>query len=133
VGELCPVHVIQFQFYQLLQNLITNSIKFARPGHPPHITIQSKIVEGSKLKKYDLLPHIKYCHISVTDNGIGFEKKFYGKIFEVFQKLHSKDEYAGTGIGLAIVKKIVDNHNGHITVTSQLNSGTTFDIYIPAV
>lgn len=132
VGELCPVHVIQFQFYQLLQNLITNSIKFARPGHPPHIIIQSKIVEGNKLKKYDLLPHIQYCHISIRDNGIGFEKKFYGKIFEVFQKLHSKDEYAGTGIGLAIVKKIVDNHNGHITVTSQLNSGTTFDIYLPA-
>ncbi|MBK5283827.1 MAG: two-component sensor histidine kinase, partial [Bacteroidia bacterium] len=66
-----------------------------------------------------------------TDNGIGFEKEYSEKIFEVFQKLHSKDEYAGTGIGLAIVKKIVDNHHGIITATSALNKGTTFDIYIP--
>ena len=63
---------------------------------------------------------------------IGFEKEYYAKIFEVFQKLHGKEQYAGTGIGLAIVKKIVENHQGIITVTSEINKGTTFDIYIPA-
>lgn len=74
----------------------------------------------------------EYNHIRITDNGIGFEREFSEKIFEVFQRLHSKEEYAGTGIGLAIVKKIVDNHNGTITAISELGKGTTFDIYIPA-
>lgn len=72
-----------------------------------------------------------YCHISVADNGIGFEEKFSVKIFEVFQKLHGKDEFPGTGIGLATVKKIVDHHNGIINVKSVLKKGSTFDIYIP--
>ena len=78
-----------------------------------------------------LLPNKKYCHIMVSDNGIGFEEKFNDKIFEVFQKLHGKDEYPGTGIGLATVKKIVEHHNGIIHVKSELNKGSTFNIYIP--
>ena len=72
------------------------------------------------------------CHISITDNGIGFEKEFSEKIFEVFQRLHGKEEYPGKGICHAIVKTIVDNHNGIITATSELDKGTIFDIYIPA-
>jgi two-component system, chemotaxis family, CheB/CheR fusion protein len=79
------------------------------------------------------LPDKNYCHISVSDNGIGFEEKFNEKIFEVFQKLHGKDEYPGTGIGLATVKKIVGHHNGVIDVKSALNKGTTFNIYIPVL
>ena len=67
----------------------------------------------------------------MSDNGIGFEKQFTEKIFEVFQKLHDKEEYAGTGIGLAIVKKIIDNHNGVITTDSELGKGATFNIYLP--
>jgi two-component system CheB/CheR fusion protein len=130
--ELCPANIIVFQFYQLMQNLISNALKFSKPKHPPHIIIKGSIVEGNKLKYHKLSPEKKYCHITVTDNGIGFENKFSEKIFEVFQRLHGKEEYAGTGIGLAIVRKIVDNHNGMITATSKLNKGTTFDIYIPA-
>jgi len=129
---LCPANIIVFQFHQLMQNLISNALKFSRPKHPPHIIIKSSIVEGNTLKNHKLSPDKKYCHIIVSDNGIGFEKKFSEKIFEVFQRLHGKEEYAGTGIGLAIVRKIVDNHNGIITATSKLNKGTTFDIYIPA-
>ena len=87
---------------------------------------------NGKVGKANLSPQKEYCHITITDNGIGFEKEFSEKIFEVFQKLHGKEEYAGTGIGLAIVKKIVENHNGIITATSELKKGTTFDIYIPA-
>ena len=68
----------------------------------------------------------------IADNGIGFDQEYSKRIFEVFEKLHSKDEYPGTGIGLAIVKKIVENHNGFISATSELNKGTTFDIYFPA-
>ncbi|MBK5272494.1 MAG: PAS domain-containing protein, partial [Bacteroidia bacterium] len=130
--ELYPVNIIRFQFHQLLNNLIGNSLKFSRPQHPPHIIIKGSLVKGSDIRTQNLPPEKNYCHISIADNGIGFEKEFSEKIFEVFQKLHSKDEYEGTGIGLAIVKKIVDNHHGIIIATSLLNKGVTFDIYIPA-
>jgi signal transduction histidine kinase len=131
-SELCQVNVIQFQFRQLMINLIGNSLKFSVPQIPPHIVIASKIETGSQLNNEKLSPEKKYCHITVTDNGIGFEPKFHDRIFEVFQKLHDKEEYPGTGIGLAIVKKIVENHNGIITATSELGKGARFDIYIPA-
>jgi signal transduction histidine kinase len=74
-----------------------------------------------------------YCHISISDNGIGFEQQYSEKIFEVFQRLHGRSEYQGTGIGLAIVKKIVENHNGIITAKGEQDKGATFDIYIPAM
>jgi two-component system CheB/CheR fusion protein len=130
--ELCSVNVIPFQFQQLMHNLISNALKFSHPNLPPHIVIRSNVAKGNKLQNTNLVSDQNYCHISVADNGIGFEKEFSKKIFEVFQQLHGKEEYAGTGIGLAIVKKIVDNHNGIITATSELNKGSIFDIYIPA-
>jgi two-component system CheB/CheR fusion protein len=132
VGPICQANIVVFQFHQLLQNLISNALKFSRPKYPPQIIIKSSIIEGSKLKIHELSSKKKYCHITVTDNGIGFENKFREKIFEVFQKLHGKEEYPGTGIGLAIVRKIVENHNGIITAKSKLSKGTTFDIYIPS-
>jgi len=127
---LCPAYIIPFQFRQLMHNLINNALKFSNEGIPPHIIIKSEIVTGGPNNK--LIPGKEYCHITFTDNGIGFEPEYSERIFEVFQKLHGKDEYAGTGIGLAIVKKIVDNHNGLITATSELNKGASFDIYIPS-
>jgi len=130
--ELCSANIIPFQFRQLIYNLISNALKFSRANVPSLITIKSIIVKGSKLNVEKLSPEKNYCHITVKDNGIGFEPHFSEHIFGVFQKLHSKDVYAGTGIGLAIVKKIVENHNGIITATSELNKGATFDIYIPA-
>jgi light-regulated signal transduction histidine kinase (bacteriophytochrome) len=129
--ELCPANIIFFQFRQLMYNLISNALKFSRPDLPSHIIIKSRIVKGNKLDNEKLSPEKDYCHITVKDNGIGFEPHFSQRIFEVFQKLHSKEEYAGTGIGLAIVKKIIENHNGMITATSELKKGATFDIYIP--
>jgi len=129
---LCPANIIAFQFRQLMHNLIGNALKYSKPKHPPHIIIKSRIVKGSKLNNKKLSPDKNYCHITVQDNGIGFEPQFSERIFEVFQKLHGKEEYEGTGIGLAIVKKIVENHNGIITTTSKLNKGATFDIYIPS-
>ncbi len=124
--------VIVFQFRQLLHNLISNALKFSNPGVPPHITITSQTIKGGKLINGTLLPEKVYCHLTITDNGIGFDPKFSEKIFEVFQRLHSKAEYTGTGIGLAIVKKIVANHNGLVTATSELNKGARFDLYMPA-
>lgn len=132
VEENCEADVIPFQFRQLMQNLISNALKFSRAGVPPHIVIRCSIKKGSEFNSVQLPQKNKeYCHISVTDNGIGFEDKFKDKIFEVFQKLHGKETYSGTGIGLATVKKIVDNHHGIITATSELDKGTTFNIYFP--
>lgn len=129
--ENCEANIIPFQFRQLLYNLISNSLKFSKPETPIVIKINSKIVKGAALENKKLEPETNYCHIQIQDNGIGFEQQYSAKIFEVFQRLHGKLEYSGTGIGLAIVKKIVDNHNGIITATGEKNKGATFDIYIP--
>jgi signal transduction histidine kinase len=123
--------IIPFQFIQLMQNLITNSIKFAKPNVAPHIIIKSRIVNGKQTEEESLSHDRNYCHIIFQDNGIGFEQQFNDKIFEVFQKLHNRETYEGTGIGLAIVKKIIDNHNGLIKATGTLMEGARFDIYIP--
>ena len=132
VKEICKVKIIPFQFRQLMYNLISNALKFSNPKIPPHITIENSNIKYSNANDANLALNKEYCHITISDNGIGFEKEYSEKIFQVFQKLHGKEEYAGTGIGLAIVKKIVENHNGIITATSELNKGTRFDIYIPA-
>jgi signal transduction histidine kinase len=132
VTEICPALIIPFQFRQLLFNLISNSLKFSNKSIPPHITISCKIENGMKINNDKLNKEINYCHIIFQDNGIGFEPEYNKRIFDVFQRLHGKDEYPGTGIGLAIVKKIVDYHHGIIIATGILNKGAIFDIYIPA-
>ncbi len=131
--ESCQVPIIVFQFNQLMNNLIGNALKFSSPLRAPHIQIKFEMVEDKDVDTVRLVPDKTYCHISVRDNGIGFEPRFSEKIFEVFQKLHGRGEYPGTGIGLAIVKKIANNHNGYVIATSEPNEGTTFDIYIPLI
>ncbi len=131
--ELCDANIIPFQFRQLFSNLISNSLKFSNPAYPPHIKIKSEIVKGEMLKPEGLSQDKNYCHISVSDNGIGFEQQYSEKIFELFQRLHGRSEYNGTGIGLAIVKKIVENHDGIITTKAEINKGVTFNIYIPSI
>ena len=131
ITEICDVKIIPFQFRQLMQNIISNALKFSKPNIPPHIKISSVNKTFSKINEVNLTSDKEYSHISISDNGIGFEKEFAEKIFEVFQKLHGKEEYAGTGIGLAIVKKIIDNHKGIVTATSSLNNGASFNMYIP--
>jgi signal transduction histidine kinase len=123
--------VIPFQFVQLMENLIHNAIKFAKTETPLEITIRSRLVSGLDLQIENLSTELKYCHISFGDNGIGFEPQHSEKIFGVFQKLHGRDVYEGTGIGLAIVKKIVENHNGYINAVGEPMEGATFNIYIP--
>tara|TARA_R110002072_G_scaffold140286_1_gene284358 strand:+ start:266485 stop:269718 length:3234 start_codon:yes stop_codon:yes gene_type:complete len=132
INASCTVRIIPFQFKQLLSNLISNSLKFSDPARSPELTITCQMITGLESGLSQLTENQRYSHISISDNGIGFDEKYSEKIFEVFQRLHSKAEYAGTGIGLAIVKKIVDNHNGFISATSELGKGATFDIYIPA-
>lgn len=128
---LCNLNIIPFQFRQLFHNLITNSIKFAKPNLSAQILIKSKIVTGKNSNNKYLFEQKKYCHITYSDNGIGFDPQYKDRIFEVFQRLHSAEEYTGTGIGLAICKRIVENHKGIITATGELGSGARFDIYIP--
>ncbi|CAN5254306.1 PAS domain S-box protein [soil metagenome] len=131
VNNTCEVNIIPFQFQQLFYNLISNSLKFSNPEKRLHITITTEQSQGSKSDNNELIHGKNYCHIIVADNGIGFEPQYNEKIFELFQRLHGRNEYNGTGIGLAIVKKIVENHHGVITAKGELGEGATFDIYIP--
>ncbi|MEO5905563.1 MAG: ATP-binding protein, partial [Saprospiraceae bacterium] len=131
-GELSDIKIIPFQFRQLLQNLIGNALKFSSPHRHPHIIIKSHTAKGLTFKHESLSAQKLYYHVSVEDNGVGFDPQYSERVFEIFERLHDKDLYPGTGIGLAIVKKIVDNHNGFITATSEVDQGTTFDIYFPA-
>jgi len=131
VVEMCDVHIIRFQFRQLMHNLIGNSLKFSKPGIAPHIILKSRIINGSEVPNQKLLYEKNYCHITITDNGIGFKPQYKDHIFKLFKRLHDKEQITGTGIGLTIVKKIIENHNGVIIATSDLNKGATFDIYIP--
>jgi len=127
--NLAHVKVIPFQFRQLLHNLISNSLKFAKPDVSPVITIKSRMILAHKLQKEKVQPK-NYCHITYSDNGIGFDPQYKERIFEVFQRLHSTEQYSGTGIGLAICKRIMENHKGMITATGEAGKGAQFDIYI---
>ncbi|WP_339881385.1 PAS domain S-box protein [uncultured Algoriphagus sp.] len=131
IKSTCDVQVISFQFKQVLSNLISNSLKFAHSDRKPVIIITCEIISGVDLQ-IDAFPVDQpYNHISFSDNGIGFDPAYEEKIFELFQRLHGKSQYSGTGIGLAIVKKIVDNHNGIIKATGDSGNGARFDIYFP--
>jgi light-regulated signal transduction histidine kinase (bacteriophytochrome) len=109
------------QIRQLMQNLIANGIKYQKKGNAPHITITSKPAPDGMVR------------IEVTDNGIGIKPEFQDAIFAMFKRLHSRDEYEGTGIGLAVCKKIVERHGGKIGIESQPDKGSTFWFIIPVV
>lgn len=132
-GTLPTINVIPYQFEQLFTNILSNALKFSKPLVSPAIEIACQTISGSLVGNEQVNAKTISHHISISDNGIGFDPQFSERIFQVFQRLHSRDEYAGTGIGLAIVKKIVENHNGIITATSELGKGVRFDIYIPVV
>jgi PAS domain S-box-containing protein len=122
---------VRVQISQLITNLLDNAIKYSRPGIKPQIKITNTIIEGKKIKNAEANKQKTYHAIKFADNGIGFEQEYANKIFELFQRLHRKNEYSGTGIGLAIVNKIVSNHKGFIIAEGKLNKGSTFTIYIP--
>jgi PAS domain S-box-containing protein len=128
---LGSLNIIPFQFRQLMHNLISNSLKFSKKGLTPRIQITADRFSPDQLITGILGYSTHYCRIRVADNGIGFEPEYRERVFEVFQRLHNRHEYAGTGIGLAIVKKIVENHHGVIQATAEPDSGAIFDIYIP--
>ncbi len=133
VVEITPLPVVDgvsSQLRQVFQNLISNSIKFARKDATCQIRITGELV-ASKQINAQASAEGKYCRISIQDNGIGFKPEFSQRIFEIFQRLNGRNEFEGTGIGLAIVKKVVDRHDGLIYASSQENEGATFTIILP--
>lgn len=128
-SQLPQLHAVPFQLSQLFTNLFGNSIKFARKDVPLAINLTTAEIFMPAANTGEA-PR-QYHHIAITDNGIGFEPQYAAKIFEVFQRLHSKDTYEGTGIGLSICKRIMENHNGTITAEGIPGKGATFNLYFP--
>lgn len=133
LSALPVINAVPSQMYQLFQNLLSNALKFSRKDVPVHIEIISGYAEEEEIKKIKfLVPGKNFYKIEIRDNGVGFEEKYLDRIFTIFQRLHGKLEFGGTGIGLAVSKKIVLNHQGYITATSEPGSGSTFIVYLPA-
>ncbi|MFA9195053.1 response regulator [Flavobacterium sp. FBOR7N2.3] len=130
VDELPVIDSISSQLRQVFQNLLGNSLKFSGNIETPYIHISSQFV---KTKDFDaeVDPEGQFCEITVTDNGIGFDEVYLDRIFVIFQSLNDRRIYEGTGIGLAISKKIIENHNGMITAKSQLGKGASFIMILP--
>jgi PAS domain S-box-containing protein len=131
VSTLPKIRGVSFQLYQLFLNLLTNALKFSKPGVQPLINISSRLIKGPDLPGELATDNNHYHMITVTDNGIGFEQEYAGKIFGAFQRLHTKNTFSGTGIGLAIVKKVIENHNGIVVAEGQPNVGASFYLYLP--
>ncbi len=131
--SLPHLNVIPFQIQQLFTNLINNSLKYSKENIPPKIDIKVNKVEAKNENKIPFNDKSKFYKITFTDNGIGFDPQYSERIFMLFNRLHNKDEYSGTGIGLAICKKIVDNHKGFIYADGKPNNGAKFTIYLPII
>ena len=130
VKNLPSIEIIPDQIRQVFQNIISNALKFSKHNTTPEIKIWSdctheKSATGTSHEKAD------YCRIHISDNGIGFNEQYLDKIFTMFQRLHGRAEYEGTGIGLSIVKKIIEKHNGLVTASSKESEGTTFILVLP--
>ncbi len=126
VGALPAIDAEPVQMRQLLQNLIGNALKFRRPEEPPVVKVEAQLIPDPAA------PEKKLCRLTVSDNCIGFDEKYLDRIFNVFQRLHTRNEYEGTGMGLAIVRKIALYHGGDITAKSKPGEGSTFILTIPA-
>ncbi|MEO6348395.1 MAG: ATP-binding protein [Aquaticitalea sp.] len=130
--ELPTIDAIPLQMNQLFYNLISNALKFSWEEVPPVITVTSRTLSNKQIKKYpNLNPANSYIEIIVKDNGIGFEQKYSEKIFTIFQRLHSKETFIGTGIGLALTKKIIENHHGLTFAEAKENKGASFHVILP--
>jgi signal transduction histidine kinase len=130
--KLPVVAAIPHQMHQLFYNLVNNALKFAKPGEGSHISILHREVASEELAILkDLDPGKRYYELSFKDNGIGFNPELNEKIFRMFQRLHAKETYPGTGIGLALCKKVVMNHQGKIWAESIPNNGSIFKVMLP--
>ncbi|MCF2517522.1 PAS domain S-box protein [Dyadobacter sp. CY351] len=134
VQDLPVIEGDRMQLNQLFLNLISNALKFRKPDVPPVIQITGKILNNAQLPASAKVLRTSnlYYQIEVSDNGIGFEQQYADRIFQLFQRLHGRSQYSGTGIGLAICERVAANHGGSITVTSEEGAGATFTIFLPA-
>ena len=131
VGELPTIEADPLQIRQLLQNLVGNALKFQPPNAQPLIKIQAQIVKSPFAGGPDATPNDEVCELIVQDNGIGFDEKYLDKIFGMFQRLHGRTEYEGTGVGLAVCRRITDRHGGTITARSKPGEGAAFIAALP--
>jgi len=115
------------QLRQLFSNIISNALKFKKAGTPPQIKITTEVTDCIDPD----FPNKKFYKISIHDNGIGMGEVYLKKIFIIFQRLHMPEEYSGNGVGLAICKKIMENHRGKIDAESKPGKGSTFNLYLP--
>lgn len=129
--RLPELEAVPVQMTQMFTNLISNSLKFSKKDVAPVIQISSSDLTDDQKEFYGLDPKARYFNIFFLDNGIGFEQQYAEKIFDLFQRLHARQVYEGSGIGLAICKKITANHNGLIYAFSEPGKGTTFQIILP--
>lgn len=130
-GELPTIDAEPLQMRQLLQNLVGNALKFRRPEVPPVVKIEARVFSGVLPQAPPDTADQKLCELTVSDNGIGFDEKYLDRIFNVFQRLHTRGEYEGTGMGLAIARKIVLHHGGHVTARSRPGQGAAFVVTLP--
>jgi PAS domain S-box-containing protein len=131
-GKLPVIEALPQQMSQLFANIISNSLKFNKAGESPHISISAELMSAGELAAEKIpLTNIPYYKIQIRDNGIGFDQAHADKIFNIFQRLHGKAEYSGTGIGLAMCKKIAVNHYGDIYATSTRGQGALFTLILP--
>jgi PAS domain S-box-containing protein len=130
-SKLPEIEAVHVQMVQMFSNLIGNSFKFAKKDTPPVIQIAASDLNDEQKGFYKLDPHVRYLNIFYIDNGIGFDQKYADKIFDLFQRLHDRHEYEGSGLGLSICKKIVANHHGYIFAFSEEGKGATFQIILP--
>ena len=128
-GELPVILADPLQIRQLFQNLLANALKFHRPNIPPRVAISSEVVPSHRSNGEK--EHGLQIQLTIRDNGVGFEPAYRERIFELFQRLHGRDQYEGTGIGLAICKKIMERHGGTISAESKPGEGTTFIVLLP--
>lgn len=131
ISALPEVAVVPHQMSQVFSNILLNSIKYKREGADPFITITAQLVDADAVQIPGVRKSQRFWQIRVADNGIGFEPAYAERIFEVFQRLHASSEYEGTGIGLAICRKIMQAHGGHITAEGKPGEGSVFSIYLP--
>jgi light-regulated signal transduction histidine kinase (bacteriophytochrome) len=133
IGDLPTIKGERSQIKRLLQNLISNGIKFHKSDEGSRVELTASVIRGADAQnEFNIpLPKLKYARFEVKDNGIGFDEKYLEKIFTIFQRLHGRTEYEGTGIGLAICRKIVANHGGFITARSEENKGSVFIVILP--
>lgn len=131
-GELPVIQAIPIQMNQLFYNLIGNAIKFSRKGAKPEIIIKSRPLEHNDVSRYPRLKrNVSYYEITITDNGIGFSQEYAEQIFAIFQRLNDRTIYGGYGIGLALCRKIIENHNGFISAMGRVNEGASFTVILP--